>query len=56
MNVPAVQDKSGDNHEGEENVEGNRNGKVWETEVDSDTAPDTDVRFRGLVDGQDTHS
>ena len=38
-NVPAVQEESDDDHEGEEDVERNRNRKVWNTEIDGDSIP-----------------
>ena len=40
-NIPAMQDKPRDNHEGEEDVERNRDRKVWKTKVDDGTVPDT---------------
>ena len=54
-NVPAVQDEARNDHEREEDVERNRNRKVWKTKVDGDRVPDAAVRLRSLVDGHDTH-
>ena len=54
-NVPAVQDESNDDHEGEEDVERNRKRKVWKAEVHGDAAPDAAVWLRGLVDERDAH-
>ena len=48
-NVPGVQNEPDDDHEGEEDVERQRNRKVWKAE------PDTAGQIRGLVDEHDTH-
>ena len=50
-----MQDEPRDNHEGEEDVERNRDRKVWKTEVDDGTVPDTAIRLRCLADERDTH-
>ena len=54
-NIPAVEDEPNDDHEGEEDVERNRNRKVWKAEVDSDGIPNTAIWLRGLVDERDAH-
>ena len=48
-NVPGVQDKTSDDHEGEEDVERDRDRKVWKTEINGGSFPDTVFRPRRLV-------
>ena len=47
-----MQDEPDDNHEGEKDIECNRNRKVWKTEVIDGSTPDTVER--GSLQ-QDTH-
>ena len=55
VNFPTVQDEPDDDHEGEEDIKCDRNRKVWETEVDSDSVPEIFVWLRCLVEENNTH-
>ena len=47
-----MQDEPGDDHEGEEDVEKNRDRKVRNTEVEGGRIPDATPRSRGSADGR----
>ena len=49
-NVPTVQDEPDDDHEGEEDVEGNRDREVRKAEVDNYGIPDAVVCLPSLLD------
>ena len=55
-NVPAVQDESNDDHEGEDDIESSGNRKVWGAELSYGGIFKCDtVWSRALIDERDTH-